>query len=67
MSKYPCLPQGWSLGILKERGISIAEIFKAMHETKLEIPWRWKGPYQKAILGEGGGGLRGMDIFGTTK
>lgn len=67
MSKYPCLLQGWSLGILREREVSIAEIFKAMQETKLEIPCRWKGPNQKAILCGGGRGKRGMDIFGITK
>lgn len=65
MSKYPCLPQGWSLGILRERGVSITEIFKAMQEAKLEIPCRWKGPNQKAILW--GGEKRSMDIFGITK
>jgi len=63
MSKYPCLPQGWSMGILRERGVSIAEMFKAMQETKLETPCGWKGPNQKAILWGG----RGMDIFGITK
>ena len=60
MSKYPCLPQGWSLGILRERGVSITEIFKAMQEAKLEIPCRWKGPNQKAILW---GGRREVWIF----
>jgi len=52
------------LGILRERVVSIAEIFKAMQETKLEIPCRWKGPKQKAILW---GEKRGMDIFWNYK
>ena len=53
------------MGILRERGVSITEIFKAMQEAKLEIPCRWKGPNQKAILW--GGEKRSMDIFGITK
>lgn len=56
IQKYPNLhvhtpvPQDWRMGIWG-RGVSNAEIFNAMYEAKLEIPRRWKGPNQKAILG----------------
>lgn len=53
IQKYPYLhvPHGWSLGITRGIGVSVAEIFNAMYKAKLEILGRWKGPNQKAIPG----------------
>ena len=59
--KYPYPPHGWSLQILRGRGVSIAKTFKRKNEAKLEIPGDGRVQTQEPSLKEV------WIFFGTTK